>query len=151
MAIRDDRGDVKQDSQPDKVKEKRYQGGCLCGAVRFETYGPMRQIINCHCGQCLHTHGHYAAYSSVEKTKFQFMNNTGLKWFRSSDNARRGFCQECGASLFYERLGNNYLSIAAGMLDSTEGLKTIKHIYIDDKPDYYLIDDTLPKYPENEL
>jgi len=37
------------------------------------------------------------------------------------------------------------------MLDSTEGLKTIKHIYIDDKPDYYLIDDTLPKYPENEL
>ena len=77
-----------------------------------------------------------------------------LKWFHSSDKARRGFCQECGASLFYERLGEKNLSIAAGMLDATERLNTIAHIFIDDKPDYYEVDDDLPKfsqYHNNEL
>ena len=86
-------GDMKEDSKENKVKEARNQGGCLCGAVKFEIYGQLRQIINCHCRQCRRTHGHYAAYSSVEKTKFQFISDTGLKWFRSSDKARRGFAK----------------------------------------------------------
>ena len=84
--------------------------------------------------------------SSVQKTKFKIIRDIGLKWFRSSDKARRGFCQECGASLFYERIGEKNISIAAGMLDSTAGLKTISHIFMNDKPDYYVIDDKLPKY-----
>ena len=139
---------MKEDSKENKFEEVRFHGGCLCGAVRFEIFELMRQIINCHCGQCRHTHGHYAAYSSVEKSKFKFISDTGLKWFRSSDKARRGFCQECGASLFYERIGEKNISIAAGMLDSTAGLKTISHIFMNDKPDYYVIDDKLPKYKE---
>ena len=143
---------MKEDSKENKFEEVRFHGGCLCGAVRFEIFELMRQIINCHCGQCRHTHGHYAAYSSVEKSKFKFISDTGLKWFRSSDKARRGFCQECGASLFYERIGEKNISIAAGMLDSTAGLKTISHIFMNDKPDYYVIDDKLPKYKEyNEI
>jgi len=34
------------------------------------------------------------------------------------------------------------------MLDSTAGLKTISHIFMIDKPDYYLIEDELPKYKQ---
>jgi hypothetical protein len=55
-----------------------------------------------------------------------------------------GFCQECGASLFWERLGAGTISIAAGMLDLAQGLKTIGHIYCSDKPAYYeIVDDCL--------
>jgi len=124
------------------------KGGCLCGAVRFKTNGTLRPVINCHCGQCLHTHGHYAAYTSVDKKNFQLVNDTGLKWFRSSNEARRGFCQECGASIFFERLGGSNISIAAGMLDPSKGLKTAEHIFVADKPDYYEIEDDLPKHPQ---
>ena len=148
------KGDMKEDSKENKFKEARYQGRCLCGAVKFEIFGLMRQIINCHCRQCRRTHGHYAAYSSIEKSKLKLICDSGLKWFQSSDKAKRGFCEECGASLFYERIGEKNISIAAGMLDSTTGLKTISHIFMDDKPDYYLIEDKLPKYKlyhENEL
>tara|TARA_B100001123_G_C14509967_1_gene709910 strand:+ start:120 stop:464 length:345 start_codon:yes stop_codon:yes gene_type:complete len=108
----------------------------------------MRHIINCHCKQCLRTHGHYAAYSSVEKSKFKFLRDTGLKWFRSSEKAKRGFCQECGASLFYEKIGEKNISIAAGMLDSTRELKSICHIFMNNKPEYYLIEVDLPKYKQ---
>ena len=143
-----------EESHREINKEISFQGGCLCGSVKFEIKGKLRQVINCHCGQCLHTHGHYAAYTAVEKQFMKFVNDDGLKWFCSSNEARRGFCQECGASLFFERLGRSTISIAAGMLDFSEGLKTVEHIFINDKPDYYEIDDDLPKYShyhKNEL
>ena len=140
------KGDMKEDSKENNFEGAKYQGRCLCGAVKFEIFGLMRQIINCHCGQCRRTHGHYAAYSSVEKSKLKFICDTRLKWFRSSDKAKRGFCRECGSSLFYERIGEKNISIAAGSLDSTSGLKTICHIFMNDKPDYYIIEDELPKY-----
>jgi hypothetical protein len=84
----------------------------------------------------------------VEKKNFQLVNDVGLKWFRSSNEARRGFCQECGASIIFERLGGSNISIAAGMLDSSKGLKTVEHIFVDDKPDYYEIEDDLPKFSQ---
>jgi len=136
------------------TKEYSIRGRCLCGAVIFKLYGKLRPVINCHCGQCRHTHGHYAAYTAVEKKSLKFVNENGLKWFSSSKEARRGFCQECGASLFFERHEGNKISIAAGMLNFTEGLKTVEHIYFDEKPEYYEINDDLPKhfqYYEKEL
>ena len=130
------------------TKVHSIQGGCSCGSVKFKINGELRPVINCHCGQCRHTHGHYAAYTAVGKESMKFVNDYGLKWFRSSNEARRGFCQECGASLFFERFEGNKISIAAGMLDFSEGLKTVEHIYFDDKPDYYEINDDLPKYSQ---
>ena len=49
---------------------------------------------------------------------------------------------------FFERLGGSNISIAAGMLDSSKGLKTVEHIFVDDKPDYYEIEDDLPKFSQ---
>ena len=137
-----------EESQQEINKGISFQGRCLCGSVRFEIKGELRPVINCHCGQCLHTHGNFAAYTSVEKKNFQLVNDVGLKWFRSSNEARRGFCQECGASIFFECLGGSNISIAAGMLDSSKGLKTVEHIFVDDKPDYYEIEDDLPKFSQ---
>jgi len=46
----------------------------------------------------------------------------GLKWYRSSDTARRGFCGECGSTLFWKGDGKDYTAIAAGSLDGATGL-----------------------------
>lgn len=29
-------------------KNKITTGGCLCGAVRYEVKGPLRDVVNCH-------------------------------------------------------------------------------------------------------
>jgi hypothetical protein len=112
-------------------------GGCLCGAVRYRLFGPLRDVINCHCGQCLRTHGHFAAYTSVTRAAFALVERRGLKWFNSSDRARRGFCRHCGASLFWEKADGQSVSIAAGTFDQPSGLKTTQDIFVSDKGDYY--------------
>ena len=133
---------------PTKSAAPRARGGCLCGAVTYEVHGPMRDVVNCHCGQCRRTHGHVAAYSRVQRADLVMTETRGLKWYKSSDTARRGFCQDCGASLFWDRLHGETTSVAAGTLDEPTGLRTIRNIFVSHKGDYYTIDDGLEALPE---
>ena len=42
--------------------------------------------------------------------------------------------------------GDGEVYIATGSLDQPTGLKLAKHIFVDEKADYYEIEDDLPKY-----
>ncbi len=122
-------------------------GGCLCGAVRYELRGELRGVYNCHCGQCRRSHGHFGAYSSVTHDQITFTETRGMKWYESSNIARRGFCGECGSSLFWEPADRNHLAVAAGSFDQPSGLVTLGHIFTADKGDYYTSDDGLECWP----
>lgn len=129
-------------------------GGCLCGAVRYEVHGTMRDVINCHCSKCRRTHGHIAAYTSVRREELVLTKQNGLKWYRSvtdeTPNVHRGFCKECGSSLFWDPRGRGeHIAIAAGTLDSPTGLKTIGHVWVSQAGDYYEITDDLPVFEES--
>jgi hypothetical protein len=78
-----------------------------------------------------------------------FDEQRGLAWFRSSDFARRGFCRECGSSLFWCRDGDEMISITAGSLDAPTGLSTSIQIFTEDRGDYYPFDTTIPVRPSN--
>ena len=106
-------------------------GGCQCNAVRFEVRGPLRDVVLCHCGMCRRTHGHIGAYTNARRGDVTLVESRGLKWYQSSDFARRGFCTECGGSVFWERNGSDVISISAGMLDAPTGLKTVLQIFVD--------------------
>ena len=123
------------------------RGGCLCGAVRYEVRGPLRGVVNCHCGQCRRSHGHVAAYSSVRAQDLVLREAGTLTWFRSSERARRGFCGICGSRLFWEPLGQGRLAVAAGSFDPPSGLETIGHIFTAEAGDYYEITDGLEQRP----
>ena len=124
---------------------KRYSGGCLCGAVRYEVAGPLADPHACHCGQCRRQSGHYVVATGAARGDFSLTETRGLKWYRSSALARRGFCADCGSALFWDD-GGEEISINAGSLDQPTGLALKKHIFVDDKADYYEIDDRLPKF-----
>lgn len=126
-------------------QSRSTRGGCLCGAVQYEIRGHLRDVINCHCSQCLRTHGHFSAYTAAVREDVHMIEDHGLKWFSSSVYARRGFCCECGASLFWEPFGSDTVSIAAGSLDRPTGLTTIRHVYVSDAGDYYAITDDLER------
>ena len=56
------------------------------------------------------------------------------------------FCRECGSSLFWEPFELDATGIIAGSLDGPTGLKTIGHIFVGEKSDFYDINDDLPQF-----
>ncbi len=120
-------------------------GSCLCGAVRFTVAGALRDVVECHCVMCRKTHGHVAAYTAARKAELRFSDERGLRWYASSAFARRGFCGECGASLFWERLAGELVSIAAGALDPPTGLRTSVQTFVEEAGDYYTVREDIPQ------
>lgn len=114
----------------------RATGGCLCGAVRYAVRGPLREVMVCHCSRCRRTHGHVAAYSACAEADLELVEARGLRWY-VQDERERGFCCECGASLFWRRTGSTSTSVAAGTIDPPTGLRTVAQIFVDDRGDYY--------------
>ena len=128
------------------MKKISSRGSCLCGGVKFTTKGFHRHISNCHCIQCMKTHGNFAAYTAIRDLNVKFLSKKTLKWFKSSKRARRGFCKKCGASLFFKVISSNNISIAAGMFNSPTKLNTKMNIFVKGKLDYYKLDNRLPKF-----
>jgi len=122
-------------------------GGCLCGAVRFETTGPVRPVVYCHCTQCRKQTGHFYAASNVADDRLQIEGGEEITWFAASDTARRGFCRICGSALFWKANESDVTSILAGSFDAPAQLQAACHIYTACKGDYYDIDDGLPQHP----
>ena len=125
---------------------KKISGKCLCGSVAFEIPTELRKVVYCHCSQCLKTHGHFSAYTEAADATVKWLEKSSLTWFESSKKASRGFCSNCGASLFYKLNGSDQICVAAGCLEQPTELTPACHIYIEDASDYYLIDDELPKF-----
>ena len=123
------------------MSEEHHTGSCLCGGVAYEVEGPLREVIGCHCTQCRKQTGHYMAATAAKLGKFRIVRDEGLRWYRSSDMAERGFCQICGSTLFWQGKGRDYVAIAAGTVDGETGQRIAGHIFCADKGDYYDIAD----------
>lgn len=114
-------------------------GSCLCGAVKYEVHGRLRPVIVCHCGQCRRQTGSVMHATATDDADLKLTDTRGLKWFRSSDTAQRGFCGTCGSVLFWKADGADYTAITAGSLDGRTGLAVEGHIHCADAGDYYEI------------
>jgi hypothetical protein len=134
----------------DVVVAVRASGGCLCGQVRFEVRGPLRDILICHCRECRRWSGHLFAAAAARRRDL-VVKGQSLAWVespKSDARARRGFCRSCGSSLFWDAPDSETVSIAAGALDEPTGLHIVGHVYTSHAGDYYeLAPDGLPRYP----
>jgi hypothetical protein len=125
-------------------------GRCICGAVVFEVNGALRDVHLCHCTECRRWAGHVWAASEAAWADLGFAEDRGLRWIDSPDSeyaARRGFCSECGSSLFWRVPGSDRVSLAAGCLDGPTGLETTEQIWVDSVGDYYELDERIPSRP----
>ena len=119
-----------------------HTGGCLCGAVRYEVRGRLRDVVNCHCTMCQRLHGAFGAHSKAKNAQIKITVDKGLKWYATSARARRGFCGDCGSNLFWEPVNQDATGIVAGSLDPPTHLQTIGQIFTGEKADFVdLIDD----------
>jgi hypothetical protein len=125
-----------------------HTGSCLCGAVKFRVEGELKPPDACHCSQCRKVSGHYWASTVVPRSALAVEGEFNVAWYRSSEKAQRGFCSTCGATLFWDPIHKDTISIAMGAFDAPTGTKLAIHIFVADKGDYYEIRDGLPQNPQ---
>lgn len=78
-----------------------YQGGCHCGAVRFEVEAPVQvEVEDCNCSICCRS-GHL--HLIVPRSQFRLLQgeeNLSTYSF-NSHIAQHRFCKTCGIKPFY--------------------------------------------------
>jgi len=123
-------------------------GGCLCGAVRYEIDGPLREILVCHCVECRHWAGHAWAATAAALTDIRIDGEVVWRGSpRSEWNAKRGNCMRCSACLFWHAEDGERMAIGAGTLDDPNGLRVGGHIWIEQGADWERPPEGMPAYP----
>ena len=119
-------------------------GGCLCGAVRFQSTEPPEEVSYCHCRMCQKSCGNpYFLGAFIPVKAFHFTKGAP-KYYRSSKWAERGFCVDCGTPLIF-RDGTDTHAIYVATLDHPEEWPpTLCHSGMESRIHWDIIRDDLP-------
>lgn len=122
------------------------KGSCFCKGIQYELPAGTAQWIRCHCGMCRKLIGSdFCTYFAVPYAKLQLKAKETMKTFRSSKEAVRQFCGNCGCTVFMKYdIETNTIWIGAGTLDHEIPITRPTRIFLDDKA-YWL--DTMSSVP----
>lgn len=109
-----------------------HQGGCHCGAVRYEVSGTPQHVSLCHCTDCRKSSGApMVAWAAFAEDQFRLLQGDPVR-FNSSGAALRSFCARCGSGLFYRNADflPGLVDIQTATLDDPDSLPPNSHIQI---------------------
>ena len=124
-------------------------GGCMCGAVRFQTNGQPVRIIHCHCRDCRRHTGAPMATLPVFKVDQVEFSGADRTVYASSDGVGRAFCATCGTSLTFETTLPEYGTLCAvhiSAFDDPEGLVPTHHSFYSERISWFDVADDLPRH-----
>ena|ERR1700680_4218490 len=83
------------------------QGGCLCGAIRYETNSRPVHVTYCHCKFCQRATGSaYLVEPIFQRTSFEITSGKPATYTQTSEGSRKrvtiNFCSTCGTKLFLD-------------------------------------------------
>ncbi len=122
-------------------------GGCLCGAIRYETSTLLSDVHYCHCRMCQKAFGNlFGVFGSVPRAALRFTAGSP-RLYRSSPFAERGFCAACGTPLTFRYLKSDWIAVSIGSLDRPEAVRPDIHWGIESQVPWLAINDDLPRKP----
>ncbi|HZX77184.1 GFA family protein [Lysobacter sp.] len=130
-------------------RDTTFEGGCLCGAVRYRaSAAPLRGVI-CHCAMCRRHSGAPAlAFVHFPADAFEWLTAPPT-WYRSSPFAERGFCPTCGSTLgMREQVLADRVQVCVGSLDQPERIRIDDHVWTRSRIPWFEIGDHLPRFEE---
>jgi hypothetical protein len=105
--------------------QKRFTGGCQCGAVRYELLNAPHHVSVCHCRMCQKASGGpIMAFARVRKDELRWRRGQPAT-FRSSSLVERQFCGACGTPLTYNFVEGGNISVTACSLDDPEAVRPV--------------------------
>lgn len=131
------------------------QGGCLCGAVRFELTARPLEAGYCHCTRCQRRTGTAASVNvAVDAQAFEIIAGADhvAGWTPPAGGAEKCFCALCGAHIFSRntRVSPPGVGVRRAAFDSDPGVRLSYRQYVAYAAGWEPIpDDGLPRYPES--
>lgn len=124
-----------------------YAGGCLCGAVRYEITGSVRNPCFCHCASCRRATGAPMVPWGTFARDAVRVTRGRLSEYRSSAQVWRGFCARCGTSLTYRHEARAAeIDVTLVTLDDPTRLTPLMHVWVKDQLPWVPIGDSLPRH-----
>ena len=127
---------------------KPIEGGCLCGAVRYEAEAKPIFALHCYCRQCQHItgagHASQFAVPSASVTLRGKVSRYEMK-AESGNLVTSLFCVDCGSPIFKESDGYpQFKSFHAATLDDPSLFEPQQSVWTSQRQRWDLIDETLP-------
>ena len=129
------------------------KGSCLCRKVQYEIDSEFEDVLNCHCTMCRKLHA--SAFRTRAKIRSSGWRTVSghefIKFYESSDGEHKGFCSNCGSSL-YTKFDSmpEVLGFPLGTLDTDPNVKISRHVYVANKAEWHEITDDLPQHEQFE-
>ncbi len=110
------------------------QGGCQCGAVRYELREPPLGTWACHCSLCRKQSGSAFGLSmSVALDALVFTQGEPASWTRTAESGHILdclFCRDCGSRLIHRRHEHGgRQTLKPGTLDDTSWVVPERHFF----------------------
>jgi hypothetical protein len=111
-----------------------YDGGCLCGALRYRVSGDPLTLYACHCTDCQRQSGSAFVLSMiVARDALELLQGEPRRYDIGLADGRRKrgrFCGDCGTRLWGEPVKFPRVAVVRpGTLDDTTWLDPIGHIW----------------------
>lgn len=129
-----------------------FSGGCLCGAVRFESSADPQLVGHCHCVDCRKSSG--TGHCTHIVVPEEAISVTGEVTFydRPADSGNivsRGFCPTCGSPVYSRNSGMAGMVFPrASVLDDPDAITPQMIVYASRAPAWDVMDPELPASPE---
>jgi hypothetical protein len=110
------------------------EGGCLCGAIRYQIGVPVTELRACHCTSCQKISGAGGTVNALlASTDFRIVKGTPKRYTRTADSGRilhRYFCADCGSGIYSQReVTPERVVVRAGSFDNPPPMKLTAHIW----------------------
>ena len=129
--------------------ETQRTGGCMCGAVRFQTTGEPARTIHCHCEDCRKHTGAPVVTLPVFRVEQVAFSGEERTVYPSSPTVGRAFCAKCGTSLTFETELAEYGQLCAvhiSTFDDPESLRPTHHSFYAERIGWFDVADELPRH-----
>ena len=125
------------------------EGGCFCGAVRYQAQGEPRALAHCHCLDCRRSSGAlFVTWAEYRDEDFRFTAGVPARRVHPPE-VERTFCPACGTTLTFRRKPGQ-VDITVASMDTLEGLPQEQfHLWTVRKPAWLELGGDSPRYPRN--